>query len=240
MAEVMIFSPHPDDAELGMGGTIARLIAQGVGVALVDVTSGEPTPYGDEATRAAGANLALGSHQRENLGLPNRWLEETIENRKLLAAAIRRHRPRILFIPYALDAHPDHLALHVLATKSRFDAQLTHSDIPGEPHRVERIVHFYCTHLRLAIVPTFLVDISAHAQAKRKAIDAYQSQFYAHRPHPGELPDMVMQTCAYFGSRAGVRYAEPFHTDEPILVSDLGTIGPGGAGAGARAGENRK
>lgn len=227
MADVMIFAPHPDDAELAMGGTIAKLVAQGQSVALVDVTSGEPTPYGDEATRAAetaGANLALGSPLRENLGLPNRWLEETIENRKLLAAAIRRHRPKLLFIPYPLDAHPDHLALHALATKSRFDAQLTRTDIPGEPHRVGRLVHFYCTHLRLAIVPTFVVDISAHAEAKRRAMAAYQSQFYAHRPNPGEVPDMVMDWCRYFGSRVGCRYAEPFHTDEPIALSDLGTL----------------
>jgi N-acetylglucosamine malate deacetylase 1 len=239
MADVMIFSPHPDDAELGMGGTIARLLAQGQSVALVDVTSGEPTPYGDEATRAAetaAANLALGGPIRENLGLPNRWLEETIANRKLLAAAIRRHRPRILFIPYGLDAHPDHLALHTLATKSRFDAQLTKSDIPGEPHRVDRIVHFYCTHLRLTIVPTFLVDITAQADAKRYAIAAYQSQFYRNRPRAGEVPDMVMDVCAYFGSRVGVRYAEPFHTDEPVLVSDLLSIGPGEARQGGRLG----
>ncbi len=161
---------------------------------------------------------------RENLGLPNRWLEETIENRKLLAAAIRRHRPRLLFIPYPLDAHPDHLALHQLGTKARFDAQLTKTDIPGQPWRTGRIVHFYCTHLRIAIVPSFVVDISDHAEAKRAAMAAYQSQFYTNRPQPGEVPDMVMDWCAYFGGRVGVPYAEPFHVDEPIALNDLGTL----------------
>lgn len=224
MADVLIFSPHPDDAELAMGGTIARLLAQGTSVALVDVTSGEPTPHGSPEIRrreTAAANAALGLTQRENLELPNRWLEATIENRKLLAAVIRRHRPRLLFIPYPIDAHPDHLALHALGLRARFDAKLTKTDIPGEPYYCRRIVHFFCTHLRISIQPSFLVDVSEYADAKRRSIEAYQSQFYVGRENPGEIAEMVMTTSAYFGARAGVRYAEPFHVDEPIALRSL-------------------
>jgi N-acetylglucosamine malate deacetylase 1 len=225
--EYLVVAPHPDDAELAMGGTIAKLIAAGKTVALVDVTDGEPTPFGSVETRAAEtakATAALGNPIRECLGLPNRWLEATLPNRKLLAAAIRRHRPDLLFIPYAQDAHPDHLAVYDLALRARFDAKLTKSDIPGEPHYVRRIVNFYCTHLRLNIQPTFLVDISAQAQAKRQAMAAYQSQFYVGREKPGEVPDMVMAWCAYFGGRVYAEYAEPFHADEPIALNDLGTL----------------
>lgn len=227
MADVLVFSPHPDDAELGMGGTIAKLLDQGKSVAIVDVTSGEPTPHGDEATRAAEtaeANRALGNPIRENLGLPNRWLEVTVEARKSLAAAIRRHRPSLLFIPYPHDAHPDHLAVHALGLRARFDAKLSKTDIPGPPHHVRRIVHFYCTHLRLIVVPSFVVDITPQVQAKRQAMAAYRSQFYVNQPRPGGVPDMVMDVCAYFGTRVGVPYAEPFHTDEPIALADLGTL----------------
>ncbi len=227
MAEVLIFSPHPDDAELAMGGTIAKLLAAGVEVAVVDVTTGEPTPYGDESIRAAetaAANAAMGAPVRENLQLPNRWLEATIANRKILAAVIRRHRPNLLFIPYRLDAHPDHLALHELATRARFDAKLTKTDIPGEPHYVGRIVQFFCTHLRIDVAPTFLVDISSHIEAKRRAMAAYQSQFYTGRDRPGEVPEMVVGLCAYFGSRVKCRWAEPFFTDEPIALNDLTTL----------------
>ena len=227
MADILVFSPHPDDAELGMGGTIARLCAEGRSAVIVDLTSGEPTPHGSPEIRAretAEANAALGNPVRENLGLPNRWLEVTLENRRLLAAVIRRHRPELLFIPYPLDAHPDHLAVHDLALRARFDAKLTGTDIPGAPWYPRRIVHYYCTHLRLVIQPTFLLDITAFAQAKRAAMDAYRSQFHTGRPKPGEVPEMVMTACAYFGSRVGVAYAEPFHTDEPVALSRLDAL----------------
>ena len=227
MADVLVFAPHPDDAELAMGGSIARWLAEGVDVAVVDVTSGEPTPFGNERLRAQetqAASLALGLARRENLGLPNRWLEPTIENRKVFAAAIRRHRPGVLFIPFHLDAHPDHLAVHELALRARFDAKLTRTDIPGEPHYVHRIVQYYCTHLRLAIQPSFLVDISAHAEAKRAAMAAYQSQLYTGRADPGEVPRMVMDWCAYFGSRLRTAFAEPFYVDEPLGIADPRTL----------------
>ncbi len=227
MADVLVFSPHPDDAEMGMGGTIAKCCAAGMSVAVVDVTSGEPTPYGSEEIRAretAAANAALGGPIRENLGLPNRWLDVTLDNRKRLAAVIRRHRPKLLFAPYAKDAHPDHLAVGELVLRARFDAKLTGADIPGEPHYVRRIVHFFCTHLRINIIPTFLVDVTNYAEAKRAAMAAYQSQFYDQRPHPGEIPEAVMAACAYFGSRVGTGLAEPFHVDEPIALSDLTTL----------------
>ncbi len=226
-ADALVLSPHPDDAELAMGGTIARLVAEGRRVAIVDVTRGEPTPYGDEATRAAetaAANAALGQPRRENLGLPNRWLEVSIPNRKLVAAVIRRHRPKVLFIPFRLDAHPDHLAVHELAIRARFDAKLTKTDIPGEPWYPPRVVQFYCTHLMVNIQPTFVIDTSDHIEAKRSAIDAYQSQFYVGRDRPGSVPDLVARIDAYFGSRIGRRAAEPFYTDEPIAVSDLDTL----------------
>ena len=111
--DALVVSPHPDDAELGMGGTILRLIQQGWSVGVLDLTSGEPTPLGSVATRrreTAEANALIGSPWRHNLGLPNRSLEPTLEHRRSLAAAFRRVRPRLLFAPFWEDAHPDHTA----------------------------------------------------------------------------------------------------------------------------------
>ncbi|MHC4177361.1 MAG: PIG-L family deacetylase, partial [Planctomycetota bacterium] len=110
MLDILVVSPHPDDAELGMGGAILRLKAEGLSVGVVDLTSGEPTPLGSTQVRAresAAATEILGLDWRENLGLPNRSLEPTLEARARLAGVFRHTRPRWIFAPYWVDAHPD-------------------------------------------------------------------------------------------------------------------------------------
>src|SRR5215213_3387186 len=105
MASILVFGPHPDDQELGMGGTIARLVAQGHRVHLVDMTNGEPTPHGSVETRAkesAAAAKILGV-ERTLVGLKNREVVHTIEARHKVAAVIRAHRPDAIFIPYPVD-----------------------------------------------------------------------------------------------------------------------------------------
>src|ERR1700743_2907814 len=111
MASFLVFGPHPDDQELGMGGTIAKLANQGHKVHLVDMTTGEPTPNGSEEIRAkekAAAAKVLGV-ERTLVGLKNREVQHTIEARHRVAAIIRVHRPNVLFVPYPIDAHPDHV-----------------------------------------------------------------------------------------------------------------------------------
>ena len=118
MLDILVIAPHPDDAELGMGGAILKFKKEGRRVGILDLTSGEPTPHGTPEIRTretAAATAILGIDWRENLGLPNRSLEATIENRAKLAGVIRQQRPRWLFAPYWVDAHPDHIA----ATRAR-------------------------------------------------------------------------------------------------------------------------
>jgi bacillithiol biosynthesis deacetylase BshB1 len=222
---VMVISPHPDDAELGMGGTIVRLIQQGHNVTIVDVTTGEPTPHGSDELRAeetAAANAALGNPKRVNIGLPNRWIEVNIHNRVKLAEQIRLHRPDIVFVPYEYDAHPDHLAVYHLAIDARFTAKLSKTEMAGEPHYPRRLIHYFCTHLKLDIQPTFVVDVSEQIEAKMAAVACYQSQFYTGRgDQAGWVPEMVKTTCRHFGQRVGVEYAEPFHSMEVLGLTGL-------------------
>src|SRR3954469_4896408 len=106
MASILVFGPHPDDQELGMGGTVLKLAAQGHTVHLVDMTNGEPTPHGSPETRAreaAAAARALGVG-RTLVGLTNRQVVHDIESRHKLAAVIRKHRADWLFAPYPIDA----------------------------------------------------------------------------------------------------------------------------------------
>lgn len=201
-----------------MGGTISLLRSQGHRVHLVDMTNGEPTPRGSVEVRAVEAARAaeiLGV-TRSCLNLPNRRVQHTVEARHALAAVIREHRPETLFIPYPVDAHPDHVAVTRIAEDARFDAKLTKTDIPGEPWHPKRILYYFCTHLRMSFQPTFCVDVSAHMGKKLDACLAYESQF-----GPEGLPAQVRAVNAYFGTRLAVEFAEPFYSHEVVGLSTL-------------------
>src|SRR6202453_2438096 len=179
MTSFLVIGPHPDDQELGMGGTIARLVEQGHRVHVIDMTSGEPTPLGSPEMRqreSAAAAKILGL-ERTHVGLINRQVVHDIPSRYKLAAVIRAHRPEVIFLPYPIDAHPDHVAVTKIGEDARFDAKLTKTDIPGEPCYPKRIIYYFCTHLRLNINPTFCIDISDTLERKISAILAYDSQF---------------------------------------------------------------
>lgn len=227
MADILVFAPHPDDAELGMGGTIAKLLARGIDVAVVDMTDGEPTPHGSREIRAqetarAGKALGLGDHQRTQLDLINRQVRHDLSSRHALAAVIRRFKPRWLFAPVLPDAHPDHAAATRIIEDARFDAKLTQTDIPGEPHYPERIFYYYCTHIRLHPDPRFVLDVSEVYDKKLAALEAYQSQFYTGRgDQAGAVVELIRTRDRYFGDRIGTRYGEPFTCHELIGLRDL-------------------
>lgn len=203
-----------------MGGSIARLAAQGHRVHLIDMTNGEPTPLGTpekRASEAAAAAKILGV-QRTLLGFPNRQVVHSIEARHKVAAVIRLHRPNWLFLPFPIDAHPDHVAVTKIGEDARFDAKLTKSDIPGDPWYPKRIIYYYCTHLRMNFQPTFCLDISDQMETKLAAMRAYQSQMIANN---SPVPEMVRTLCGYFGGRIGTAYAEPFFTYEALGFGGL-------------------
>ena len=225
MLDVLVVSPHPDDAEIGMAGAILKFRAEGLAVGILDLTNGEPTPFGSPQIRrqeTAEATRVLGIDWRENLGLPNRSLEPTLEARAELAAVFRRTRPRWIFAPYWVDAHPDHVAAAELIEAARFWAKLTKTDMPGRPHYPERIFYYYSVHLRMIPQPAFVLDISDYWGQKRLAIECYRSQFIDGRPQQSpSVLDQLHQQAATWGWSIGVRYGEPFTSREPI---GLGTM----------------
>lgn len=225
MLDILVVAPHPDDAELGMAGAIMRFVAEGLSVGILDLTSGEPTPHGSPEIRmreTAAATKILGIKWRENLGLPNRSLEATIENRAKLAGVIRQQRPKWLFAPYWIDAHPDHIAATELVDGARFWAKLTKTDLPGEPFHPQRIYNYYCVHLKQALQPAFVLDISEYWESKLAAIKCFQSQFIAGRPtEPPTFIDRVRDEAAYWGKCIGCRYGEPFTSREPIGMKTM-------------------
>lgn len=238
MLDALVIAPHPDDAELGMAGGILKMQTEGLRVGVLDLTSGEPTPHGSPEIRAAetaAATEVLGLAWRENLGLPNRSLEPTLENRAKLAGVIRQQRPRWLFAPYWVDAHPDHIAATKLVEDARFWAKLTKTkgtkfDLPGEPHHPQRIYNYYCVHLKQAPQPAFVLDISDVWETKLASIRAYESQFITGRDAPSDSTqpptfiDQLTTEAAYWGKTIGRAYGEPYACREPLGLGGFGDL----------------
>ncbi len=228
--DILVIATHPDDGEIGVGGTIIRALAGGKRVGILDLTNGEPTPHGSPERRAretAAASKALGLTWRKNLGLPNRSVQDTLEARRQLAGVLRTTRPQIIFSPYWDDSHPDHVAASRLCEDARFWAKLSRSDLAGEPYWPPKMYYYWSIHLRIHPKPAFVVDISDALDQKMEAIRAYTSQFLEGRPQvfPTALDD-IRDRARYWGWTIGTAYAEPFGSREEIGLKSLDPLFP--------------
>lgn len=212
---------HPDDVEIGMGGTVAKLVADGARVAIVDLTNGEPTPHGTPELRAsesAEAARILGVQERRTLTQPNRYLFDDVGARTELAEVLRELRPRMLFVPFATDAHPDHIAAAQIALGARFYSKFTKTEMAGDPFYPSRVYRYMAVHMRVVAEPSFVIDISSTLETKMEALSAYRSQFASNTANLGIVP--AMRGLAHtWGALAGVEAGEPFFALEPIALS---------------------
>jgi LmbE family N-acetylglucosaminyl deacetylase len=187
--DVIAVGAHPDDVEIGCGGTLARMVQQGFRVGIVDLTDGEPTPLSPgpevrllEAQEAAGI---LGVHLREVLTLPNRRLFDNFENRVALATVFRRYRPKLVLgiADRTPMASPDHWQAMQITDAAVFYSRLSKWDeyFSGLPvHRIQRQVWYPLGLQTLNHPPgggAFVSDISATLSIKIQAIRAYRTQF---------------------------------------------------------------
>ena len=229
------FCAHPDDAELIMGGTIARESAAGRRVALVDLTKGECGSRGTPATRAAEAMEAariLGIAHRETLDLPDAALSaSSINQRDAIVSALRRLRPTIVILQHWLQRHPDHAAASRLIYQASFVAGLRNyrPDL-GPAFRPRKLAYAVTMTETTEVAPTFVVDVTETFDTKMKAIRAFASQFTAPAGEPVPLPfdsfqDAVELAARRHGQRIGVRYGEGFVTREPVTVADMLSLG---------------
>jgi bacillithiol biosynthesis deacetylase BshB1 len=227
--DLLAIAAHPDDVELTCGGTLIRMAQAGYKVGILDLTEGEMGTRGDVATRrreAARAARILGVHHRENLGLPDAGLEVNEEFKLRLARRIRALRPHTVILPYWEGRHPDHYNAGKLGYEGCFAAGLMKLPIAGEAFRPFKIL--YSTVYSPAR-PTFVVDISAQFERRRRAILAYGSQFRPpKRPRRSkiflpldQLADEVNLVARYYGQMIGVRYAEPYVVREVMQVDDV-------------------
>jgi bacillithiol biosynthesis deacetylase BshB1 len=220
MARVLIIAPHPDDAEFAMGGTIVKMVESGWDVIVVDLTDGEPTPFGSKEQRAKEAQEAsciLGINKRTCLEMPNRYLRATFENRRKLSEIIRLNQPDLIFGPVLPDYHPDHVEAAKLIEGARFEAKFHKTDMKGTPYWASRQYGYYSTHRLYHQMPSLIVNVTKQWDSKIKAIRAYKSQISVpSSANSISLPEAIEVTCRYFGQCIGARYGEPFFSCEPI------------------------
>lgn len=216
---------HPDDVEIGMGATVAKMSRAGLRVAIIDLTNGEPTPHGTPERRAsesARAASILGA-QRRTLNQPNRYLFDSVEARFELAGHLRELRPRMLFVPYPVDAHPDHIAASQIALAARFYSKLTKTELPHEPFFPPRVFRYMAVHQRIVAEPSFIVDVTEHLATKLAALSAYESQFVASDANASVIP-MMEAMARMWGTMARVGAGEPFFALEPVAIESPSLI----------------
>lgn len=223
MLNILVIAAHPDDAELGMGAAIAKLVRLGHQVNLLDLTDGEPTPCGSSEIRKTEAKASadlLGIKNRTILDLPNRFLENTIEARIKIAAHIRKIRPEVVFAPFRIDKHPDHVAASQLSEAAVFYSKFTKSEISGEPWKVGKIYYFTAIHFRSHLKPSFIVDVSRDFPVKLEAIKSYRSQFIDNKENQFVF-EYLKQQGEYYGNLINRKYGEAFISREEIGIEDV-------------------
>jgi len=239
--DIVAVGAHPDDGEIAMGASLAGFVRRGYSAAIIDLTDGEPTPFGNKPTRrreAAAAALELGV-TRHTLKLPNRKLFDTVAARESLAVLLRKMRPWVLFLPYPVDAHPDHWEGSALALAGRFYSKLSKTTMAGKPWYPPNVFYHLGTHLGHAPEPPLILDVSEDFRAKMRAVSCYQSQFYK-GPRQGEMEEKLEVRARFYGMMIGVRYGEPFYSLEPTGLSDFDSLVlPGQGTLGRRRGTAR-
>lgn len=227
--DLLVFGPHPDDLEIGLGGTIARHVALGQRVGLCDLTAGEMGSNGTVTERLAEAEQArtvLGAAWRENLGWPDRRIGKDPGHLEHATRLIRRHRPRVVAAPYWSDRHPDHVAASEVLTEAVFNAGLRRYSSEGDAWKVDWICYYF---INDSIQPSFVVDVSAYYERKRQALDCHSSQFKPvgeagsvdTRLNSPLFRQLIESRDAHFGALAGVTWAEGIVVHEPILRATL-------------------
>ena len=227
--DLLAFGPHPDDLEIGLGGTIARHAAAGQRVGLCDLTGGEMGSNGNVPERLAeseAASRVLGALWRENLGWPDRRFGKDSTHLEHAVVFLRRHRPRVVAVPYWSDRHPDHVVASNLLTEAVFNAGLRRYPAEGDPWKAEWICYYF---INDTPTPSFVVDVTEHYEVKRRALDCHASQFrtpsasgdVATRLNTPLFRQMIESRDAHFGALAGVRWAEGFVVREPVVRAGL-------------------
>ncbi len=226
--EALIFAAHPDDAEIGMGGTISKMTSEGLDIGIVDFSEAELSTRGTVAERrkeTEEASKILGLSIRENLHLPDGKIKQDELLVLEIVRRIRKYQPKIIFAPYLNDRHPDHMGAAASVKEAFFYSGLQKyfTELNGEKQEAYRPEKLYYYMQTYEFSPSFIVDISETFETKMAAIRAYKSQF--HDPDSTEPETFISKPgfvrylesrAGYFGFQIRKDFGEPFYCEEQI------------------------
>ena len=227
--DLLAIAAHPDDVELTCGGTLLKMAQLGYKTGILDLTAGEMGTRGTPETRAKEAAKAaklLKVSWRETLGVPDSDVQSSRQHKLAVAQVIRNLRPRTVILPYWEARHPDHYHASTLGYEGCFLAGLKQLPLEGEPFRPFKILYSISY---ADARPTFVVDITAQFEQRRRAILAYGSQFLPEGAAKkskvflaiDRLEDEMNRLSRHYGQKIGVKYGEPFLQKELIKVDDV-------------------
>ena len=242
--DILVFAPHPDDAEMCCGGFLLKARDAGKKIVVVDLTQGEMGTRGSVAIRrkeAAAASKLMCLVARENLGLPDGHLQDNDILRVALVKMMRKYRPEVVLVPHWEDQHPDHAAvgqagIHAafLAGVPKFDAASARGIATQDrlPYRPRQILHY---NNRYGIDANVVVDISTVMDAKYELVKCFGTQF-GPGPEPGkshkssepqtklssdQFFDWLKGLHSFYGMQAGVKFGEAYCLKNPLCVSNI-------------------
>lgn len=228
--DILVFGPHPDDAEIGAGGLLLKMKALGHKTGIIDMTRGDMgwgTP--DERDReCAEAAKILKLDVRENLDLGDNQIEDTFENRCKVATVIRKHKPDLVLAPY-YDlpigrglGHNDHFKTGELVAQAFNLAHLRKAPIPGDPYQVKAILYYF---IPPGTKPTMLVDVSAHFDDWMRALTVHKTQFSnPEKPKPKSdtagVVELIEAAARVSGFAIGTKYAQAYLSVGALKIHD--------------------
>lgn len=226
--DILAFSPHPDDAEIGCGGLLLLAARQGLTTAIVDLSEAEKSTRGTPDIRQcekSDAAQRLGLACRLGLKLPDTQIGGSPDHEAEIVSCIRKLRPRLVLAPHMQDRHPDHEATASLVRRAAFFSGVEKVG-SGEPHRIEQLLH-YCIHQ--PFTPSLVFDVSAVWPEYENCLAAYQSQFY----ESGSVQDAKSTDLSnggflralevrgrHYGAMINAEFGEPYFSASPLRFSD--------------------
>jgi len=226
--DILVFGAHPDDVELGCGGTVIKEIKAGKKVGVIDLTRGELGTRGTADTRTAETKLAseiMGVTIRENMDFKDGFFKDDEAHKLALIKKIRQYKPDIVITNAVSDRHPDHGRGAEITVDSCFLAGLEKIETGQKIWRPRAIYHYIQFNY---LTPDVVVDISEEMKEKLQAVKAYSTQFFNPESIESEtiissqgFLDSVIYRAQDLGRQANCEYAEGFLAHQMPKVDSL-------------------